>query len=102
MKKSIKILILVAIIAVIAILPTSVFAISTMDIKSKSALLMSENGEVVFEYNGTKKLPIASMTKIMTLVCVYDAINNKKLSLEDSVTVSENAASMGGSQVFLS
>lgn len=68
---------------------------------SKEALLMTESGEVLYGHDITVKRPIASMTKIMTLLCVYDSIEQGKLSLDDSVTISENASSMGGSQVFL-
>lgn len=68
---------------------------------SKESILVSETGEVLYEHNATTKRPIASMTKIMTLVCIYDSIESGKLSLDDEVVVSQNAASMGGSQVFL-
>lgn len=68
---------------------------------SKEALLMSQDGQVLYEHNATEKRPIASMTKIMTLLCAYDAIDAGKISLDDDVFVSTRAASMGGSQVFL-
>lgn len=70
-------------------------------ITSREALLMSEDGQILFEKNSTEKRPIASMTKIMTLLCVYEAVENGKISLDDNVVVSSRAASMGGSQVFL-
>src|SRR5699024_1485899 len=68
---------------------------------SRQALLMNEDGEVLYQHNSTEKQPIASMTKIMTLLCVYDAIDSGKISLTDTVTCSANASGMGGSQVFL-
>lgn len=68
---------------------------------SKEAILMSQDGQVLYEHNSTEKRPIASMTKIMTLICAYDAIDNGKIALNDDVFVSTRAASMGGSQVFL-
>ena len=68
--------------------------------QSREAILMSEDGQIIFENNATEKRPIASMTKIMTLLCVYDAIDSGKAALDDDVTASTNAASMGGSQVF--
>lgn len=74
---------------------------SGLQISAKEAVLMSEDGQVLFEHNATEKRPIASMTKIMTLLCTYDAIDNGKISLSDDVVASARAASMGGSQVFL-
>lgn len=70
-------------------------------VTAKEAILVSEDGQVLVEHNATEHRPIASMTKIMTLLCVYDALDDNKISLDDQVCVSERAASMGGSQVFL-
>ncbi len=68
----------------------------------RSAILMdAKTGEVLFEQNPDEALPPASVTKIMTLLLVMEAIDGGKLSLEDTVSVSANAASMGGSQVYL-
>ena len=72
-----------------------------VNISSKEAILMSEDGQILYEYNATEKRPIASMTKIMTLLCTYDAIDSGKVNLSDEVVASSRAASMGGSQVFL-
>lgn len=74
---------------------------ATISITAKEAILMSEDGQVLFEHNATEKRPIASMTKIMTLLCAYDAVDSGKVSLDDEVVASQRAASMGGSQVFL-
>ena len=74
---------------------------SALTISAKEAFLMSEDGQVLFESNATEKRPIASMTKIMTLLCTYDAIASGKASLDDDVVASTRASSMGGSQVFL-
>lgn len=72
------------------------------DFKCKSALLMeASTGKVLFSMNEDEKLPIASVTKIMSTLLIVEAIDNKKIALTDMVTVSERAASMGGSQVFL-
>lgn len=69
---------------------------------SKSALLMEyESGNTLYAYNSEDKLPIASMVKIMTLNLIFDSIGDKKLRYDEHITVSENAASMGGSQAFL-
>ena len=70
-------------------------------VTAKEAILVSEDGQVLAEHNATEHRPIASMTKIMTLLCVYDALDDNKISLDDQVCVSERAANMGGSQVFL-
>jgi len=61
----------------------------------------ADTGAIIYEKNPTEKRPIASMTKIMTLLVVYDAINLNQLTLEDEVIVSKNASSMGGSQAYL-
>ena len=73
----------------------------TKDAKA-SLLIERDSGEILFEKNAHQKLPPASMTKVMTLLLVMEAIEHEKLSLDEMVTVSERASSMGGSQVFLS
>jgi D-alanyl-D-alanine carboxypeptidase (penicillin-binding protein 5/6) len=71
-------------------------------IQSKAALLMDyETGTVLYEKNAHEKLPVASITKIMTLLLAMEAIEDGRLKLDDPVHVSEYAASMGGSTVFL-
>lgn len=73
-----------------------------LDIKAKSAVLMEVNsGKILYEQNSDQKLPPASITKIMSLLLVMEAISNGKLSVEDVVTASEHACSMGGSQIWL-
>lgn len=67
-----------------------------------SAILMEAgSGTVLYEQNADEPLPPASVTKTMTMLLVLEAIDTGKISLDDMVPVSENAASMGGSQVFL-
>ncbi len=81
---------------------TATDADSSLAPNCKSALLMEfSSGKVLFEKNIDEKLPIASVTKVMTLLLVMEAIDSGALKLEDSVTVSENAAGMGGSQAFM-
>ncbi len=73
-----------------------------VDVSATSAVLIEgSTGEILFEKDKDKELVPASITKIMTLDLIFDAIDNHKLTLEDKVSVSEYAASMGGSQVFL-
>lgn len=71
-------------------------------VTAPSALLMeASTGTVVYEKDAHTQLPPASITKIMTLILIFDALEKGSIHLEDTVTVSEYAASMGGSQVFL-
>lgn len=71
-------------------------------IQAKAALLMDyDTGTVLYEKNAHQKLPMASITKIMTLLLAMEAIEDGRLKLDDPVHVSEHAASMGGSTVFL-
>ena len=73
-----------------------------VDISSQSAILMEKStGQILYEKNSHEKLPPASITKIMTILLIYENQKNGKFSLDDTVTVSDHAASMGGSQVFL-
>lgn len=68
----------------------------------KSAYLLDYGtGTVIYSRNENERLPIASMMKIMTALLTIEAVERGDISLDDDVTVSENAASMGGSQVFL-
>lgn len=71
-------------------------------LECKSAVLMeASTGKILYAKNEDEPLPPASVTKIMTLLLIVEAIDEKKIQLTDMVSVSENAASMGGSQVFL-
>lgn len=71
-------------------------------LECRSAVLMeASTGRILYEKNADEPLPPASVTKIMTLLLVMEAVDEKKIQLTDMVPVSENAASMGGSQVFL-
>ncbi len=73
-----------------------------MKIDAKSAILMeAETGKILYEQNAYEALPPASVTKIMTLLLVMEAIDSGKISLDEKVCVSENASQMGGSQVYL-
>ena len=64
-------------------------------------LMEAGTGTVIYEKDSHTRLHPASITKIMTLTLIFDALSDGKLKLEDTVSVSEYAASMGGSQVFL-
>jgi len=69
---------------------------------AKSAILTEyTTGKVLFEKNAKERLAPASMTKVMTLLLTMEAIEQGKLSMDSNVNISENAAKMGGSQMFL-
>ena len=71
-------------------------------LECKSAIIMeASTGRVLYEKNADEALPPASVTKIMTLLLVMEAVDIGRIKLSDMVSVSENAASMGGSQVYL-
>ena len=73
-----------------------------VEIKAKAVVLMEvKSGKVLMEYNPDTKLFPASVTKIMTMLLVAEAINSKKITLADKVTCSANAATKGGSQIWL-
>ena len=61
----------------------------------------ASTGQVIYEKDAHTPLHPASITKIMTMILIFDALEEGKIALGDTVTVSEYAASMGGSQVFL-
>ncbi len=71
-------------------------------LSAKSAILVERStGRILFEYDADKPVPPASITKIMTLLLVMEAIEEGKLSFETKITASEHACSMGGSQIWL-
>lgn len=77
-------------------------SVSAIDVSAPSAILMEPStGTVIFEKDADTQRPPASVTKIMTMLLIFDALESGKIKLEDEVTTSEFAASMGGSQVFL-
>lgn len=81
---------------------TPVAGESEVEITSVAAVLMEgSTGKVIYAKNESEQLRPASITKIMTLLLIFEALDSGQISLEDSVPVSEHAASMGGSQVYL-
>lgn len=74
----------------------------SIGIEAPHAILMeASTGTVLYEKDAHTALPPASVTKIMTMLLIFEALEEHKINLEDTVVVSERAASMGGSQVFL-
>ena len=81
---------------------SSVVFAEEVEVSAPSAILMeASSGQILYEKDADVKRAPASVTKIMTLLLIFDALENGKISLEDEVTTSEHAASMGGSQVYL-
>ena len=75
---------------------------AAVDLSCKSAILMEkETGTVLYDRDSHKKLAPASVTKVMTMLLVMEALDSGAISSDDTVTVSANAAGMGGSQVYL-
>jgi len=95
--------IFIAILILMCILPpSSIIAQEQIELKSDSALLVdASSGKILFEKNANQKLFPASITKIMTALLVMESIDKGEISLDEKVTISDNAWKMGGSQVFL-
>lgn len=75
---------------------------ANMDLAVKGAVLLdADTGKVLYEQNGHKELAPASVTKVMTMLLACEAIEAGKIKLTDKVTISERAASMGGSQMYM-
>ena len=99
MKK--RLFILVSFVLCFFYLSTGVYA-AELPIDSPSAILMeASTGAVIYEKNADQPLKPASITKIMTLLLTFEALEKGQIHLEDEVTTSAYAQSMGGSQVFL-
>lgn len=97
-KRSFAALLLTALLWVTAAFPSS----ANVTVSSPSVILVeSSTGQVIYEQNSTERRSPASITKIMTLLLTFEAIDEGKISLTDQVTTSEYASSMGGSQVYL-
>ncbi len=88
--------------AIVIWMVSSISVNAAMEVTAPSAILIeASTGQVIYEKNATEQRSPASITKIMTLLLVFEALEDGKISLKDSVLTSEHAAGMGGSQVFL-
>lgn len=75
---------------------------ANLSLESGSAILIEQNsGQVLYEHNSHEQLRPASVTKVMTLLLIMEAVDSGKLSLSDKIPCTQNAASMGGSQIWL-
>ncbi len=84
------------------VVPVTAIVEAKLELATPSAVLIEgSTGTIIFEKDKDKRLKPASVTKIMTLLLIFEALKSGQINLMDDVTVSEHAASMGGSQVFL-
>ena len=102
MKKCRPILCMVLIVSLLFALPMQSFALNDDEVKAPSALLMdAETGKVLYEKNAHEIRVCASITKVMTLLLVMEAIDSGTSAMTDVVSASEHASSMGGSDIWL-
>lgn len=83
---------------------TAVQAQNNVDLKLESGaaiLIDQKTGEVLYEHNSHEQLRPASVTKVMTILLIMEELEAGRISLDDKVPCSENAAAMGGSQIWL-
>ena len=96
-----RVIYIVVLCLLVTMLPVGAGA-AQLEIPAKSALLMDmATGTVLYEQNAHKKLAPASVTKVMTMLLIMEAIDSGKISWDDMVTTSEAAAAKGGSQIYL-
>jgi len=96
-----RICLLLALCLILAVLPVRTQAAS-LEIAGKSALLMDiATGTVLFEQNAHDRFAPASVTKVMTLLLIMEALDTGRIGWDDTVTTSETAAAKGGSQIYL-
>ena len=102
-KHKLRIVIALVLAVVLLTIPTlSAGALSEDEISAPAAILMDANsGKILFEKNAHEQRPCASITKVMTLTLVLEAVDSGKIHMDDVVTTSAHAASMGGSDIWL-
>ncbi len=104
---NLKMKLLTAVSVMITLFVLTFFTISAgtglaFELNAHSAILVdAETGQVLYEENADEELPPASLTKIMTMLLAMEAVDAGEISLEDTVTISQSASDMGGSQIFL-
>jgi len=93
--------VLMSLLLLVGLLPLTAHA-ANLDVEAKSALLMDvATGTILYEQSAHERLAPASVTKVMTMLLIMEAIDSGKIGWGDTVTTSETAAAKGGSQVFL-
>lgn len=94
--------IIVLLILCILVIPVSVYAEEDLIPNATSGVLMEEEtGTIIYEKEKDKQVAVASMTKMVAQIIILESIESKKIKWDDIVTVSKNAADMGGSQIYL-
>lgn len=105
MKKKFVLIVLVLLILSVSFVPKNMMHIYNAQTETPnckaSVLIERSTGNILTEYNSHEHLPIASVTKLMTVLLTLEEVDAGRLSLDDYITVSENASGMGGSQVFI-
>ena len=87
---------------ILLLVPSKLVCADTLGIKAKSAILMDQNtGQILYKQNENERRPMASMTKIMSLLLIMEKIDDGSLKYDDEVIISDVASFMGGSQIFL-
>ena len=93
---------ILVVMVMVGLMATQPVSAVELDVKGKSALLMDvATGQVLYEQNSHEPLAPASVTKVMTMLLIMEAIDSGKISWDDTVTASEAAAAKGGSQIYL-
>ena len=85
----------------IIVYPSSIFALEIVKNSESAILYEPSTKKVLYEKNSNEKLAPASMTKIMTMLLLMEAVDNEKVSLDEEVLISKKASSMGGTQIFI-
>jgi D-alanyl-D-alanine carboxypeptidase (penicillin-binding protein 5/6) len=91
----------ILLIFILLFITNNVYALDLAKNANSAILMESSTGEIIYEKNSDEKLAPASMTKMMSLILIMEAIEKGNITLDQIVTVSENAANMGGSQIYL-
>ncbi len=100
--KRVVVLVLAAVLLLCMSAPVRANAVTADEIKAASAVLIEgKSGQIVFEKNKDEQRSCASITKVMTLLLVMEALDSGRIHLEDKIATSEHAAQMGGSQIWL-
>ncbi len=103
--KSLSNSMIVFLLIAVMLIPKNNFIVSAKfetDVSHKSSVLLDyETGKILVDTNSNEKLPIASVTKLMTILLTLEQIENGNIKLNEKIVVSENASGMGGSQIFL-
>ena len=89
----------VLLLGILIMLPWRVKALNLAENAKSAIMIEASTGEIIFEKNSHEKLAPASMTKMMSMLLIVEAIDHGNLKWDQMITVSENASSMGGSQI---